>query len=168
MLNLARWFTYDVTIVTHPDRFIFHSSNKTIELATYLFFIIKQNRLLIYAIGEDASSDPGTFRVNLFESDDYYAEHILLSEEAAESPPTQEHLDPANVSVDKFICLVPFIQYGMLSVFPWHHSLYMLGFRPVITFKDTHLFDRLLRGYQRGLFECVARQAGARKVIFAT
>jgi hypothetical protein len=62
-----------------------------------------------------------------------------------------------------------------LEVLYWHRRYPVLGAdstgvcqKQIGICKDTHLFDRLLRGYQRGLFECAARQAGARKVIFAT
>jgi hypothetical protein len=161
----------EITITTHPDTFIFSSSKATIELATYLYFIYKNKQLLVYAIGQDASSDLGTFRVNLFESDDYYAENVMLPPDPNETPIDLDDVSPAErakTTVEKTMCLTAFLRYGIFSVYPWPLWLYMFSaiLHPRIVFKNTHLFDRRLSSYQRGIFEYAAHKAGARHVVF--
>ena len=133
-----------IRIEVTPESFTFSSAQYTFQLKTYLYLVIQESKILIAAIGndDDSSSLPDVYRVDLFRKN---------------SLPSQ--------AADKWQHLEVFLNYGILkskSHLAWPQS----GLRPILIVEGIQTLESILNGYQQGLFERAAIEAGAYGIIF--
>jgi hypothetical protein len=142
-------FSPKITINVSPESFVFASESKTFQLDTYVMVTDATQELPdVLGIGEGEglrfAEFPNMGKVNLFTNDD--------------------HL-PVVYGKAKF--LKAFLIGGIGHAYPWPRFLKLVSaFRPTVVFRDSETLESVLGGYQQGLLEYLALEAGAGEVLF--
>jgi hypothetical protein len=131
-----------IVVEANPDYFTFTSSTSSTRFNTFLYLTVKDGQLYrIVSVGEEVSGIQDAVKVSLF------------------------RLDATPVTNDKKRCLEAFFRYGIMKSHPLP-LLLAIWIHPTLIFRGIHSFDSILTGYQKGLFELVAKEAGAGDVVF--
>lgn len=119
-----------------PERFVFQSDEKALELDTCIHYLLEGQEVTPVAIG-DRVEIPNARFTDLFKSEDPLIDHFYL--------------------------LRLLLEYGIGKVF---EKKFLSASKPELIFHGVEKLHKILGGYQFGIFETAAMQAGARQVEF--
>lgn len=132
-----------ITVEANPDAFTFTSPRATVRLNTYLCVTVEKGLPhRIVSIGQEVSGVAEVVKIELFKPD-----------------------ATSRLPYDKLKALEAFFRYAFAETNPLP-LIIAVYLRPILVFRGIQAFDSIFNGYQRGVFEHVAQEAGADKVIF--